>query len=159
MLYAATAWGLTWSPSTALPGELEMTCSMAKVTIDKAMIDPKNGKPFPKTVEWRFTGSALTQPDPNKEEKVYGADLTGNWVVSNPNADGTVRKTYFDLKQEGPRITGHIRVTQFYYSIKESSGGPDGFSITGSLMDGHNDRRVVYEGKLEGDELQIGTRR
>src|SRR5580700_7365383 len=89
-----------------------------------------------------------------------GADLTGNWVVEQPNAtDGTVRKTYFDLKQDGARITGHIRVTQFYYSIKESSGGADGFTITGSMMDGHNERTVKYEGKLTGDELQIGTRR
>ncbi len=90
----------------------------------------------------------------------WAADLTGNWVVAQPNAnDGTVRKTYFDLKQEGTRITGHIRVTQFYYSIKESSGGPDGFTLTGSLMDGHNERTVKYEGKLVGEELQIGTRR
>ncbi len=37
----------------------------------------------------------------------WAADLTGNWVVAQPNAnDGTVRNTYFDLKQEGTRITG-----------------------------------------------------
>jgi alpha-galactosidase len=88
------------------------------------------------------------------------ADLTGNWVAAQPNnTDGTVRKTYFELKQEGARITGHIRVTQFYYSIKESTGGPDGFTLTGSMMDGHNERTVKYEGKLAGDELQLGTRR
>ena len=87
------------------------------------------------------------------------AELTGNWVVANPNADGTTRKTYFDLKQEGSRITGHIRVTQFYYTIKESTGGPDGFTLTGSLTDGHNERLVRYEGKLEGDTLHIASRR
>jgi alpha-galactosidase len=88
------------------------------------------------------------------------ADLTGNWVVAQPNnTDGTVRKTYFDLKQDGAKITGHIRVTQFYYSIKESTGGTDGFTLTGSMMDGHNERTVKYEGKLVGDELQLGTRR
>ena len=44
----------------------------------------------------------------------WAADLTGNWVVAQPNStEGTVRKTYFDLKQDGARITGHIRVTQF----------------------------------------------
>ena len=87
------------------------------------------------------------------------ADLTGNWVVAIPNADGTTRKTYFDLKQDGSRITGHIRVTQFYYTIKESTGGPDGFTLTGSMLDGRNERVVRYEGKLTGDELHIGTRR
>ncbi len=89
----------------------------------------------------------------------FAADLTGNWVVANPNADGTSRNTYFDLKQEGSRLTGHIRVTQFYYAIKESTGGADGFTLTGSMLDGRNERMVKYEGKLEGDELHIGTRR
>jgi alpha-galactosidase len=85
--------------------------------------------------------------------------LTGNWVVREPRADGTVRLTYFNLKQEGPRITGSIRVTQFYYVITESTGGPDGFTITGTMRDGKNERRVLYEGKLVGDELHVGTRR
>ena len=70
----------------------------------------------------------------------FAADLTGNWVVPNPNGDPTAPRVYFDLKQEGTRITGHIRVTQFYYAITESTGGPDGFTITGSMTDGHNAR-------------------
>ena len=89
----------------------------------------------------------------------HAADLAGNWASGNPGADGVTRKTYFDLKQDGARVTGHIRVTQFYYTIKESTGGPDGFTLTGSMMDGRNERVVKYEGKLSGDELRIGTRR
>ncbi len=38
----------------------------------------------------------------------YAADLTGNWVISQDQHDGTERRTYFDLKQEGDHITGHI---------------------------------------------------
>ena len=57
--------------------------------------------------------------------------LTGNWAVKTPRNDGTVSKVYFDLKQDGQKITGTIRSTQFYYTISESSGGPDGFTITG----------------------------
>ena len=87
------------------------------------------------------------------------ADLNGNWVAENPLPDGTVRKTYFDLKQEDSRITGHIRVTQFYYSISESSGAPEAFTVTGTMMDGDSPRHVVYEGKLIGDELHMATRR
>src|SRR5207248_8661625 len=85
--------------------------------------------------------------------------LTGNWVVRAPNADGTFRLTYFNLKQEGTRITGSIRLTQFYYLIVESTGGAEGFTITGAMKDGKNERRVRYEGKLVGDELHMGTRR
>src|SRR5438128_10986402 len=75
------------------------------------------------------------------------------------NNDGTVRTTYINLKQEGSRITGTIRVTQFFYHISESTGGPDGFTITGSMMDGKSERKVQYEGKLVGDELHVSTRR
>lgn len=85
--------------------------------------------------------------------------LTGNWVVRTPTNDETFRTTYLNLKQEGPRITGTIRVTQFFYHISESTGGADGFTITGSMMDGKTERKVQYEGKLVGSELQISTRR
>ncbi len=89
----------------------------------------------------------------------FAVDLTGNWVVESPMNDGTVRKSYFNLKQEGSRITGTIRVTQFYYTISNSTGASDSFTITGSMKDGKSDRSVVYEGKLVGDELQLTTRR
>src|SRR3977135_3597466 len=84
--------------------------------------------------------------------------LTGNWAVKTPNADGTFRATYLNLKQEGPKITGSIRVTQFYYLITDSTGGPEGFTLTGSMQDGKNVRSVQYEGKLVGAELQVPTR-
>jgi alpha-galactosidase len=85
--------------------------------------------------------------------------LTGNWAVRTPNNDGTFRTTYLNLKQEGTRITGTIRLTQFFYHISESTGGPEGFTITGSMMDGKNERKVQYEGKLVGNELHVSTRR
>jgi alpha-galactosidase len=89
----------------------------------------------------------------------FGADLTGNWVVSSPMAGGVPRNTYFNLKQDGSQITGAIRVTQFFYKIASSTGAPEGFTIVGSMMDGHSERKVTYEGKLVGEELHIGTRR
>ncbi|HEX3879112.1 MAG TPA: glycoside hydrolase family 27 protein, partial [Bryobacteraceae bacterium] len=85
------------------------------------------------------------------------ADLSGNWVVVQDMHDGTERRTYFDLKQDGDHITGHIRVTQFYYAIKDSKGGPDSFTVTASMMDGHNERTVTYQGKLQGDQLVLTT--
>jgi len=85
--------------------------------------------------------------------------LTGNWVVRTSNNDGTFRTTYLNLTQEGSRITGTIRVTQFFYHITENTGGPDGFTLTASMMDGKSERKVQYEGKLGGDELHVSTRR
>ena len=87
----------------------------------------------------------------------FAADLTGNWLSAQDMHDGTERRTYFDLKQEGDRITGHIRTTQFYYAVKESKGAPENFTIVGSLMDGHSERTATYQGRLQGDELHMAA--
>lgn len=89
----------------------------------------------------------------------FGADLTGNWRIAQDMKDGTFRRTYLDLRQEGSTITGHIRTGQFYYTVAGSSGGPETYTITGSMMDGRNERKVTYELKLAGDELHVATRR
>jgi alpha-galactosidase len=85
------------------------------------------------------------------------ADLDGNWAVLDPLPDGTFA-TYLNLHEEGSRITGTIRTGQFYYKIIESTGGPGGFTLVGGMTDGTSERRVTYEGKLVGDELQLTTR-
>ncbi|MEO8336485.1 MAG: glycoside hydrolase family 27 protein, partial [bacterium] len=85
--------------------------------------------------------------------------LTGNWAVENSNGDGAIRRTYFTLMQQGDSIRGGIRTTQFYFRIKEGVGTADNFSIVGSMMDGANERKVTYEGRLAGDSLLLFTRR
>jgi len=89
----------------------------------------------------------------------FAADLTGNWAVRDPLPDGTFRTTYLNLKQDGSRITGTIRVTQFFYKVVDTSGGPDKFTLTASMMDGHTERRVTYEVSLTGEDLHVATHR
>ena len=89
----------------------------------------------------------------------FAADVTGNWVAEHPSSDGYVRKTYFDLKQEGSQITGHVRTGQFYFPTCNSTGAADNFTLTCTMKDGNNERHAVYEGKLVGDELHMATRR
>ncbi len=71
-----------------------------KITMDKALIDSRNNKPFPKTVEFRFTGSVKSKPDPNKEETAYGADLTGTLIAIFPVTDQTVLQTNLTIEFE-----------------------------------------------------------
>lgn len=52
-------------------------------------------------------------------------DLTGYWVLHVPNGDGTVRDTYFELKQDGASITG-----------TSLGRGPNGTPISGTFEDG-----------------------
>src|SRR5262249_44632843 len=61
-----------------------------KVSMDRTMVDNRSGKPFPKSVKWRFTGSVMSKPDPNKDQTVYGADLSGTLIAIFPVTDQTV---------------------------------------------------------------------
>ena len=88
------SWGVLLA---GLPG-----CSRpAVVTSDRqpVEVDRRTKKAMPK-VQWRFTGSVLSQPDPNREDKVYGADLTGTLIAIFPVTDQTVLQTNLTMKEE-----------------------------------------------------------
>jgi len=70
-----------------------------RLPIEKVLLDPKTNKPMPK-VQWRFTGSALKQPNPDKDEKVYGADLSGTLISIFPVTSETVFQTNLTMKEE-----------------------------------------------------------
>jgi hypothetical protein len=71
-----------------------------KVAVEKVLIDPKSKKQAPK-MTFRFTGSALTAPDPTKPgDKKYGADLTGSLIALFPVTDETVLQTDWTMKEE-----------------------------------------------------------
>ena len=71
-----------------------------RVPVYKTLIDPKTNKSMPKEVEWRFTGSVLSKPDPAKEKTVYGADLSGTLITIFPVTNDTVFQTALSGKDE-----------------------------------------------------------
>src|SRR3954454_12521892 len=87
------------------------------------------------------------------------ADVTGNWLATEDQADGTTRRSYLSLKQEGDRVTGTARLGYNYANIKQSaSNGPDAYSLT--VNSGRpNAADFKIDIKLVGEELQIETRR
>ena len=70
-----------------------------RIPIEEAMIDTKSGKPVPR-LKWHFTGSALKQPDPEKDDKVYGADLTGTLITVFPVTDDCVVQSGLAFKDQ-----------------------------------------------------------
>jgi hypothetical protein len=70
-----------------------------RVAIEKTLVDRKTGKTMP-MLKWYFTGSAMTQPNPEKDEKVYGADLTGTLIAAFPVTDECVIQTNLTMKDE-----------------------------------------------------------
>ncbi len=82
---------------------LEFTGSDGKVQtlpIEKLMADRRNGNSLP-PLRWIFTGSTLKQPDPEKDNKVYGADMTGTLIALFPVTDDTVFQSNLTMKEEG----------------------------------------------------------
>jgi hypothetical protein len=71
-----------------------------KLTMDKCLLDTKTGKAFPKNVKWLFTGSKMIQTDPNKPDKIYGADDKGTLIVIFPVSDETVVQSNLEMKLE-----------------------------------------------------------
>jgi hypothetical protein len=69
------------------------------IPIEKTLADKKTGKTMP-ALKWFFTGSAMTQVDPNKPDKVYGADLRGTLIGIFPVTDETVIQTNLTMKDE-----------------------------------------------------------
>jgi hypothetical protein len=70
-----------------------------RVSIDKTMVD-NNGKLFPKSVKWRFTGSVMSKADPTKDELSYGADVSGTLIAIFPVTDQTVLQTSLTMAEE-----------------------------------------------------------
>src|SRR5260370_38508876 len=72
---------------------------MKKGPTERTRVSKKTGKPMP-PVKWRFTGSAMVKPDPNKPEEVYGADVSGTLICIFPVTNQTVFQTNLTMKDE-----------------------------------------------------------
>jgi hypothetical protein len=73
--------------------------SLRRIPIEQALVDRKTGRPLT-GLKWYFTGSAFRQPDPEKDDKFYGADLTGTLIALFPVTDDTVIQSHLTMKDE-----------------------------------------------------------
>jgi hypothetical protein len=80
--------------------EIYLEVNGKKIPIEETMIDTKSGKTLPRQ-KWHFTGSAEKFPDPEKDDKVYGADLSGTLITIFPVTDDTVFQSALGAKDEG----------------------------------------------------------
>ena len=92
--------GVTSGPEVRLflefPG---VTGKPRLVPIEDLMIDRRTGKPMPE-IKFHFTGSVMRQPDPDKPDKAYGADLAGTLIAIFPVTDETVFQTDMTMEEE-----------------------------------------------------------
>jgi hypothetical protein len=97
---AKGAEGAATGPPLALYLELPVVGGATRrMPIEKTLVDRKTGKAMP-ALKWFFTGSVLKQPDPEKNDKVYGADVTGTLISIFPVTDETVIQSHLSMKDE-----------------------------------------------------------
>jgi hypothetical protein len=79
-----------------------------RIPIEEVLVNTRTGKPIPKPT-WHFTGSALRQPDPEKDEAIYGADASGTLITIFPVSDETIIQSSLTLTEEASMKLERIR--------------------------------------------------
>jgi hypothetical protein len=93
--------GTPTGPEVRISLEVQLSTGKAlRVPLEQALVERKTGKPLGASPKWYFTGSVIRQPDPEKPEKVYGADVTGTFVTLFPVTDDTVFQSNLTAKDE-----------------------------------------------------------
>jgi hypothetical protein len=70
-----------------------------RMPIEETLIVKKTGKTLT-PLTWHFTGSAMKFPDPEKDDKIYGADQSGTLITVFPVTDDTVIQARIPIKEE-----------------------------------------------------------
>jgi len=83
-----------------LPGDDGKT---QRVPIEQTLVQIKTGKAAP-ALKWYFTGSNFREPDPEKDDKVYGADLTGTFLAIFPVTDDTVLQSGLSSEEKSLKL-------------------------------------------------------
>src|SRR5262249_52982178 len=70
-----------------------------RLPIEQTMVDRKTQKPIA-MLKWHFTGSVMKQPDPEKNDMVYGSDGKGPVVTLLPVTNETVIQSNLKAEDE-----------------------------------------------------------
>jgi alpha-galactosidase len=79
-------------------------------------------------------------------------DLSGFWVLSVDRGDGTVMKTFFELKQSGEQLTGAAWIDYDKRTISAGSFRDGKLQVVVPLWD---QQRLTADGTLDGDKLSL----
>ena len=84
----------------------------------------------------------------------FGADITGTWTASFDTQIGVQNYTY-TFKVEGSKLTGTAKSDNGTSQITEGTVGGDDISFVENLDFQGMPLRIVYKGKVSGDEIKF----
>jgi hypothetical protein len=83
------------------------------------------------------------------------ADITGKWTAQVPARDGQTRETIFTFKAAGETLTGTVSGQMGENPIAEGQVKGDLISFAVKVSFGGNQMKMLYKGKLAGDEIKL----
>lgn len=85
----------------------------------------------------------------------YAAGVDGKWTAQVPGRQGNMQETTFNFKAEGEKLTGTMSGRQGDVAISDGTikGADVSFKVVRE-MNG-NSFKIVYKGKLAGDEIKF----
>ena len=87
------------------------------------------------------------------------ADVTGKWTAQVPGRGGQTREQTFNLKCDGEKLTGTVSGQQGDTEISDGKVKGDDVSFNVKMNFQGNDVKMVYSGKLVGEELKLTRKR
>lgn len=90
---------------------------------------------------------------------VFAADVTGKWTGQVPGRDGQTREQTFTLKAEGEKLTGTVSSPMGDAPISDGVVKGDELSFSVKVSFNGNEMKMLYKGKLAGDEIQFKRNR
>ena len=89
----------------------------------------------------------------------WASDLNGKWVAQVAGQNGQTRETTFNFKVEGSKLTGTVSGRQGDNPISDGSIKGDDVSFTVVANFNGNEIKLLYKGKVSGDELKLSRTR
>ena len=89
----------------------------------------------------------------------WAADPNGKWVAQVPGQNGQTRETTFNFKVEGGKLTGTVSGRQGDNPISDGTVKGDEVSFTVVANFNGNSIKLLYKGKVSGDDLNLSRTR
>jgi alpha-galactosidase len=106
----------------------------------------------------RLAGALLVALALMQAPAATDAKLTGVWSVAFTTPDGQQRETIYELKVVGGKITGKVHDAFNARDIVDGKVEGENFTFAIVMRTGEQERRMVTEGAIAGDELKLKRR-
>lgn len=87
------------------------------------------------------------------------ADVTGTWKAQVPGRDGNAVETTFTFKVDGETLTGAVSNPMGETPISNGKISGDDLSFTVVMNFGGNEVKLLYKGKVSGNEIKFSSQR